>query len=832
MKKENGNWTPLAEKNLGAIRQLFRDILPEGEYGDLAESIADDWVSMLTDVWQTKAASIKQKDLRFSPSDPLSRIQQKTVVIAYADSVSKAGEPSLVTLDRFLGRYFPAVRGLHMLPACRVVEGRFNDGFFSQVVRDEIHEAFGSNQTFSDMMEKYYSMADFVLNHVDIANPMFQAYLNGDDDKKDCFFIYSEQEYQARSAQGDFDQIFRPRPFPLFSIFRRKPADKACRALSHAEKVIRVQELLGDKRLPGPVIGLLSIFNKIRNDQMLLDDDYQHIVNFRSYLDAHTKIDPDTIFTLSATQETDNKPYIFQSRITCIEDLLKTIGHDGQTTTKCADAFRRLDRTVFGEEVRALTTFSHVQVDLNTSTYQGLKMLADDFSWYLRLDLDMLRLDAANFAFKKWKTTCFGLPEVSGLMNILYQSINAVAPRIVANLEVNDQLGNILSQMADKTAPPPMMYDFHLPCILPAVFNTGDATILPRIFEKISHYEIPKDSIRFSVAESHDGKSVRGSMDILTLAERQKLADTVERNNGRIKYKSVPQRQMAVAEFSEVCRGAGIQVDPAAKALFAETDPPDGILRLNDRIRKASDMAAALGISETDVEKTDTLKFFVNKALYGREPYELCVSSRDALTRLDSREHDIKRYLAFYTLAFALMGRHVKSIYFNDLMGLPNDYERMAKTGELRDIKRTKSDYHELEARFQDSASSHSRIAGGINNIIALVDADPAFHFRGNEADAPLLSGGNLSRSVAAVHNASNDHYTLVLVNLGPNAQDISIDLNRFGLAGLRCLVDNISGQKMTPDTEGQLAMTLGPYQRIWLTRDSIKISPDVWVEV
>jgi len=147
-------------------------------------------------------------------------------------------------------------------------------------------------------------MADFVLNHVDINNPMFQAYLNGDDDKdvekKDCFYIYTEEEYQDHCTQGDFSQIFRPRPFPLFSIFRKKPEDEKYKNLGHAEKVIEMQACFKHNDLPEPVISLLSIFNKIKNDQMLLAEDYCHIVNFRDYLKNNTDIDPDTIFTTSA----------------------------------------------------------------------------------------------------------------------------------------------------------------------------------------------------------------------------------------------------------------------------------------------------------------------------------------------------------------------------------------------------------------------------------------------------------------------------------------------------------------------------------------------------
>ncbi len=66
---------------------------------------------------------------------------------------------------------------------------------------------------------------------------------------------------------------------------------------------------------------------------------------------------------------------------------------------------------------------------------------------------------------------------------------------------VNDQFSAVLTQMADKDAPPPMMYDFHLAGMLPVAFITGKAGIFKRIFDMIAAYDIPPDSIRFSLAE-------------------------------------------------------------------------------------------------------------------------------------------------------------------------------------------------------------------------------------------------------------------------------------------------------------------------------------------
>lgn len=66
---------------LGMIKAGFSDLFPENEYGDLAVKIGRYWVSRLGEAWAQKSRSIISKDLNYDPRDPLSRIEQKTVVI-------------------------------------------------------------------------------------------------------------------------------------------------------------------------------------------------------------------------------------------------------------------------------------------------------------------------------------------------------------------------------------------------------------------------------------------------------------------------------------------------------------------------------------------------------------------------------------------------------------------------------------------------------------------------------------------------------------------------------------------------------------------------------
>ena len=760
------SWRPLAAENLKQIRERFAVIFPAGQYGNLAERIAEYWSAMLERVWREKDPRIKQRDLAYRPDDPLSRIEQRTLVIAYADSIQQPGQATLATLNDFLTRFFPALRGVHMLPACVVVEDRFNDGYFAQVQRNRVHERFGGNDDFSDLMRRRFSMADFVLNHVDIGNPRFQAYLNGEEAAGRCFFVMGEAEYQRRAEEGDFARVFRPRPFPLFTIFRRRPRDPRIAAMSLEQRVAEMRQTLGRSAPPPAVLGILYLFNKLRNDQMLLEEDYGHLARFREYLKGNTHADPESLFAVSETQEVRHVPYIFKSHIDSRAAVLRAIGLDAGI----APLYERHDSEVFGEEIRALTTFSHVQVDLNTGTFEGLQMLADDFSWYLSMDINLLRLDAANYAFKKWKSSCFGLPEVTHMMKILYLSMDSVSPRIVPNLEVNDQLGVILKQMADPEAPPPMMYDFHLAGILPLVFTTASTSALPRIFELVESYDIPRTSIRFSLAESHDGKSVRGSMDLLTREQRRALTEVVEANGGRIKYKSVPG---------------------------------------------------------------------------GREPYELCCSTRDSLPRLSGKRLEIERYLSFYTLAFALMGRNVKAVYFNDLMALPNDHKRYERSGELRDLKRTKSDYKRVADRFADPESFERRVARGMNNLIALVDSDPAMHYRGGEAKVVRPVRESSPESVAVISCACGEDHSLIVVNVSDRIQSIVLDAAALKPPALKpavsepasaapaapaMLYDNLNGREIVLNQEATLDLALEPFARMWLSPTRIEVDAGLMV--
>ena len=306
--------------------------------------------------------------------------------------------------------------------------------------------------------------------------------------------------------------------------------------------------------------------------------------------------------------------------------------------------------------------------------------------------------------------------------------------------------------------------------------------------------------------------------------------DLVKRNGGHVKYKSASKGRYPADEFRKVCVESGVDHGSAVKALFQLPADGPGMLRLKEEIAGRTDIASALNIDPVRLDNDAALNFFVDKMLNGREPYELCITTRDVLPKLDNPYLEAKRYLSFKTLAFALMGRNVKAVFFNDLMGLQNDHERVDKTGELRNIKRTKPERSFIEALIRDPSHVEYWIAKQMNNTIALVDLDLSFHPRGNEA---RIVDSSVMPSVALVHNSFQHHTTLIIVNTSGEAKSVQIRLSDFGLDSKKDLFDNITAKTIPNFRKGEkIVLDIKPYDRFWIKNELVEIIPGMQVDV
>ncbi|MBC8246145.1 MAG: hypothetical protein H8E81_01040, partial [Deltaproteobacteria bacterium] len=112
----------------------------------------------------------------------------------------------------------------------------------------------------------------------------------------------------------------------------------------------------------------------------------------------------------------------------------------------------------------------------------------------------------------------------------------------------------------------------------------------------------------------------------------------------------------------------------------------------------------------------------------------------------------------------------------------------------------------------------------------ALVDSDPSFHPRGNEAR--IMEGSGMP-SVALVHNSFQHHNTLIIVNTSEEAKTVQIRLSDFGLDSKRDLFDNITAKTIPNFQKGEkITLEIKPYDRLWIKNAWVEIMPGMQVDV
>ena len=132
--------------------------------------------------------------------------QNHSVLITYADSIQKEGEPTLVTLRIVLEKYFQELSEVvHILPFLRST----SDGGFAVSSHKLLDEKFGKWKDLKTLSKKHILMADLVLNHVSSSHPWVQQFKKGQEPGLSNIY--------APSKDLDWSNVIRPRSSSLFS---------------------------------------------------------------------------------------------------------------------------------------------------------------------------------------------------------------------------------------------------------------------------------------------------------------------------------------------------------------------------------------------------------------------------------------------------------------------------------------------------------------------------------------------------------------------------------------------------------------------------------------
>jgi len=186
-------------------------------------------------------------------------------------------------------------------------------------------------------------------------------------------------------------------------------------------------------------------------------------------------------------------------------------------------------------EAHVWTTFSADQVDLNWQNPDLLFEFLDILFLYLSRGVHFLRLDAVAFLWKQIGTNCLHLPQTHEVVKLLRDILEIVAPRAVIITETNVPQPENYSYLADGDEAH-MVYQFSLPPLLLHALMFADSSYLTQWAQRIP--KLPSGCTFFNFAASHDGIGVRPAEGILPVKERDRMIAKVEKNGGKISWKS------------------------------------------------------------------------------------------------------------------------------------------------------------------------------------------------------------------------------------------------------------------------------------------------------
>lgn len=147
----------------------------------------------------------------------MKKVDNKIMLITYADSMGK----DLKDLYEILEEHFDGViGGLHILPFFP----SSGDRGFAVINYDTVDPAFGTWDDIDRLADKYYLMADFMINHISIRSKEFKDYMeNGDASPYRDMFIHWEEFWpDGNPTEEQASKLYRRKAnYPYIEFVRK-----------------------------------------------------------------------------------------------------------------------------------------------------------------------------------------------------------------------------------------------------------------------------------------------------------------------------------------------------------------------------------------------------------------------------------------------------------------------------------------------------------------------------------------------------------------------------------------------------------------------------------
>ncbi len=181
------------------------------------------------------------------------------------------------------------------------------------------------------------------------------------------------------------------------------------------------------------------------------------------------------------------------------------------------------------------TTFSEDQVDVDFRNPDVLFEYLDIFLFYISQGIQIVRLDAIAYLWKKIGTNCIHLPETHEVVKLFRTLVDTVAPHVTLVTETNVPHEENISYFGSGDDEAHMVYQFSLPPLLLHAILTQNTEYLT---DWASRLEGVKEGCYFmNFTASHDGIGVRPLEGLVPDEEFDYMMEAVYKREGFISYK-------------------------------------------------------------------------------------------------------------------------------------------------------------------------------------------------------------------------------------------------------------------------------------------------------
>ncbi len=328
------------------------------------------------------------------------------------------------------------------------------------------------------------------------------------------------------------------------------------------------------------------------------------------------------------------------------------------------------------------TTFNSFQWDLNYANPAVFRAMAEEMLFIANTGVEILRLDAVAFIWKRMGTSCENQPEAHQIIQAFNSVARIVAPAMLFKSEAIVHPDDVLSYISPQECQ--ISYNPLLMALLWESLATREVKLLNHSMR--NRFRLPQGTAWVNYLRSHDD-----------------IGWTFDDNDARWEWIDPSGHRSFLNQFY-----MGRFVDSFARGVSFQENPATGDARVSGTLASLAGLEQA--IQSSDEQQIDLA---------------------------------VRRILLLHSIILSIGG--IPLIYLGDEVGTLNEYSfanDIYKAGDSRWVHRPKADWDWREEIENDPGSPHGHIFAELVRLIALRKQQPAIY--GNDTEFIETSNGHL----------------------------------------------------------------------------------------